>query len=120
MSSAVKSCAFNTASELEILSNAASAIACGEPSGAALEVDLGVAGGGASGEGSFEADFGPFRFGLFFFFFFFCTLAGFGPVVAVVFFSAFAFDFDFWAFLLIVAGAGSAGAAAEGEFDVGL
>jgi hypothetical protein len=119
MSSAVKSCGFNTASELEISSNAAWAIACGEPSGAALEVDLGVAGGGASGEGSFEADFGPFRFGLFFFLFF-CTLAGFGPVVAVVFFSAFAFDFAFWTFLLVVAGAVTTGAAGVGDPNLGL
>jgi hypothetical protein len=55
---------------------------------------LGVAGGGASGEDSLGADFGPFRFETFFFLVF-GTLAGFGAVVAAVFFSAFVFGFDF-------------------------
>jgi hypothetical protein len=40
------------------------------------------------------ADFGPFRFETFFFLVF-GTLAGFGAVVAAVFFSAFVFGFDF-------------------------
>jgi hypothetical protein len=81
-----------------------------------LEDGLGVAAGGASGEDSFEADFGPFRFEPFLFFFFFCTLAGFGPVAAVVVFSDFAFGF--WACLLL-AGAGLAGAAAGDDPDLG-
>jgi hypothetical protein len=50
------------------------------------------------------------------------TLAGFCPVAAVDFFSA--FSFDFWAFLLIAGavftGASSAGAAVVGEPGFGL
>ena len=76
-----------------------------------LEDGLGVAGAGASGQDSFEADFGPFRFEPSLFFFF-CTLAGFGPVAAVVVFSDFAFGF--WACLLV------AGAAAGNDPDLGF
>jgi hypothetical protein len=109
------------ASELENFTKAAPTTPCCEVLDVFFEDDLGVAGGGASGEDSLGADFKPFRFELFFFLIF-CTLAGFGAVVAAVVFSAFAFDFDFWAFLLVVgvavAGADLAGAAAEDGPDL--
>jgi hypothetical protein len=113
----------NRTSELENSTKAASTTSCCEVLDVSLGDGLGVAGGGASGEDSLGADFGPFRFETFFFLVF-GTLASFGAVVATVFFSAFAFDFDFWAFLLVVgvavAGADPAGAAAGDDPDLGF
>jgi hypothetical protein len=83
MSSGVMSSGLNRTSELENFTKAASTTSCCEVLDVSLGDGLGVAGGGASGEDSLGADFGPFRFETFFFLIF-GTLAGFGAVVAAV------------------------------------